>query len=289
MLTLGVKLCHQCGYQLHRKEKKCPWCKSPVKNKSAFLFLIPAVLIFLVFATWFQHEDEALISPPPEPAQPKVVKTIKAELPKMNNPVASGRKLRQGISYKELGKPRAIKPPGGIKKHMGNLSTFYVQGSIVNLRKNPSLESITIRQLKKGQRLTQVSRSGDWLQVLADVAGNRPGWVHASLVGKTKPPQLKASSEQKAFRLFRNSFDRFNSKIKRSKGVAFFNDVKYLDRGVIQVTATDILLSAPKKYKEKYLITLMEMWREVRQPTLPAEVRIVDASGRLRLEEIWKE
>lgn len=285
---MRVKLCQQCSYQLHRKAKKCPWCKSPVKKRSAFLIWILAILIFPVFAAWFQPEDEALIPLPPEPAQPKVVKMIKAERPKMNDSAPNGKGLQQGFSIQELGKSRAIKPAGEIKKPRGNISILYVQERIVNLRKSPSLESRTFWKLKMGQRLTQVSRSGNWLQVQADDAGGNLGWVHASLVGKTKPPPPKPGSEQKAFKIFRKSFDRFNFNIKSLKGMAFFNDVKYLDRGVIQITATDILLSAPKKYREKYLMTLMEMWLEVKEPTLPAAVRIVDTVGRLRMEEVWR-
>jgi uncharacterized protein YgiM (DUF1202 family) len=192
--------------------------------------------------------------PLPKPTQPQVVKVIKTD------PL--------------------------IKKSKGGFSTIYVRAQVANIRKNPSLTSHTIKKLKKGQRLTQVGRSGDWLQVLADDAGNGPAWVHSSLVGKTLPSSsTKAPSEQKAFKMFRISFDQFNAEIKKLKGMTFFNDVEYLNQGVIQVTATDILLSAPKRYKEKYLITLMGMWLDVRETNQPATVRIVDKDGHLQLEE----
>lgn len=253
-----VKLCPQCGYQLARKAKRCRWCKSPVKKKNPFLIYIVLLLIFLVLVTRFRRNDTVDISLPSHPTQPQVVKVIKT------------------------------KP--SIKKPRVDFSTIYVRAQVLNLRTDPSLTSHTIKKLKEGQRLTQVNRSGNWLQVLADDAGGRPGWVHASLVGKTPPPPpTKAPSEQKAFKMFRKSFDQYNAQIKRLKGMTFFNDVEYLNQGVIQVTATDILLSAPKKYKEKYLLTLMGMWLEVRGTNQPATVRIVDENGHLRLEEIQNE
>ncbi len=182
---------------------------------------------------------------------------------------------------------KVSKTEPSINKPSGDFPVIYVRGQFLNLRKDPSLTSHTIRKLKKGQRLTQLSRSENWLQVLEYGAEDRPGWVHTSLVAKIlPPPSIKAPSEQKAFKMFRISFDQYNTNIKKLKGMDFFNDVEYVNQGVIQITATDILLSAPKKYKEKYLIALMEMWLEVRETTQPATVRIVDKNGHLRLQEV---
>jgi len=253
---MRVKLCDHCGYQLARKAKQCPWCRSPVKNKNRFL---AAVLTGLALAggvavAWLLPSAPAKISPTPETTQPKKIKTIKT------------------------------KP--AVKKSSRNLTTIYVKGQRVNLRGNPSLTSGTIRKLRRGQPLTQVSRLGNWLQVLTNDAGDRLGWIHASLVAKTRPaPSFKAPSERKALKVFQKSFDRFNANIKSLKGMTFFNDVEYIDRGVIQITATDILLSAPQKYQEKYLMSLMEMWLEARETTRSSAVKIVDKNGHLRLEE----
>jgi uncharacterized protein YgiM (DUF1202 family) len=344
---MPVKLCPQCGYQLARKARRCQWCKSPVKKRTAFLICTLGLPIFLVIVASIQRNDHDIISLSPEPSHPQVVKVIKTNPPvKISRGVFStvyvrGQvvnlrkgpsltshtigKLRMGqrltqvnrsgnwlqvlengaedrpgwVHASLVGKPKPLPEPSHpkvvkviktnppVKISRGNVSTVYVKGQIVNLRKGPSLTSHTIRKLRMGQRLMQVNRSGNWLQVLENGAGDRPGWVHASLVKKTPPPpSTKAPSEQKAFKMFRKSFDRYNAQIKRLKGMDFFNDVKYLNQGVIQVTATDILLSAPKRYKEKYLTTLMGMWLEVRETTHPAAVRIVDKNGHLRLEEV---
>jgi SH3 domain-containing protein len=248
-----IKFCHQCGYQLARKAKRCPWCKTPCKNNTALLISIFAVLASPVLVAWF----------------------LSAELPSV--PFSSDPTPLPVVNI--------VKTKPSLKISRGNFSTLYVRGQVVNLRKGPSLTSHTIGKLRKGQRLNPVSRSGNWLQVLAD--GSGPGWIHSSLVAKTSTPAsiVKAPSERKAFKRFRLSFARYNAKIKKLKGMDFFSNVEYLHRGVIEVTATDILLSAPKRYKEKYLMTLMEMWLEIRESTQPATVRIVDKDGHLRLEE----
>ena len=88
-----------------------------------------------------------------------------------------------------------------------------------------------------------------------------------------------------AYRAFRKYFTLLNAEIKVQKGMAFFKNVEYLDNGVLQVTATDIFLSAPETYKQSYLIKMEQKWLDLREPSLKATVRIIDSEGVLRMEK----
>ncbi|GJL79213.1 MAG: hypothetical protein NPINA01_22020 [Nitrospinaceae bacterium] len=250
---MRVKLCRHCGYQLPGKAKKCPWCKSQIKKRTPLFIAMLAVLVSPLIGAWALHNTLSVPSLSAKLPPPEAVKVSKE------------------------------RPP--VAKRQTGLSTLYVQGRIVNLRRNPFLTSQTVWKLKKGEQLVEVNRSGNWIQVQQKNAERRAGWVHASLVSKVNISPSKPHSEREAYKKFRESYHRFNAEIKRSKGMTFFKDLEYLKPGMIQITATDILLSAPRKYKEKYLRTLMKMWQEERKNSLPAAIKIVDATGRLRLQE----
>jgi len=99
------------------------------------------------------------------------------------------------------------------------------------------------------------------------------------------PQPSKTLTPYQTYRAFRKYFKRLNTEIKAQKGMAFFENVEYLDNGVIQVTATDIFLSAPETYKQIYLIKMEQTWLDLREPSLQATVRIVDSKGVLRMEK----
>jgi len=229
---------------------------TPIKKITALHYSISALLVFPVFFLFlsqFSLEDIASILPSQEPSKSGAVKILKEQhLQKI--------------------------PEGYVTK-------IYVKAEVANLLQHPALESRALWKLKKGQQLTQVARSGTWIKVIADDIEDKRGWIHASLVGKSKPnQQSKAIIQQQALSAFLNYFELFNVEIKLLKGTTYFENVEYLDHGVIQVTATDIFLSAPDLYKKKYVEKITQKWLALRDG-FPAVVRIVDAEGILRMEK----
>lgn len=103
-------------------------------------------------------------------------------------------------------------------------------------------------------------------------------------IGTLRQPSKDITPYQD-FRAFRKYFKRLNAEIKIQKGMAFFENVEYLDNGVIEVTATDIFLSAPETYQQSYLRKMEQKWLDLREPSPQATVRIVDSEGVLRMEK----
>jgi hypothetical protein len=58
-----------------------------------------------------------------------------------------------------------------------------VTGSRVALRAEPSTKAMVVERMANGQRLIEISRQGDWLQVRLQPS-NAEGWVNAALVGR---------------------------------------------------------------------------------------------------------
>ena len=255
---MKVRLCKVCGYQLHRKSRKCRWCKTPVKKITALHYSISALMVFPVFiflVPQFSKDDFYDILPSQESIQSVAVKKVEAQ------------------------------PPIKIPEEEENVTKVYVKGTVVNLRKLPTVDSPALGKLKRGQQLTKIARSGNWVQVLADDIGGKRGWIHASLVGKSKSiPPSKPVTQHQPYSVFPKYFKLFNAEIKLLKGTTFFENVEYLDHGVIQVTATDIFLSAPELYKKKYVRKITQKWFALRDG-FPAVVRIVNAEGILRMKK----
>ena len=57
---------------------------------------------------------------------------------------------------------------------------LYVKGSVVNVREGPSTQFTIVTKLKKGYRVTEVLREGDWVKVTLDTG--KAAWIHASLL-----------------------------------------------------------------------------------------------------------
>ncbi len=254
---MRIKFCKFCENELYGNSSKCPWCRTPVKKITALeysiLILLVLPVVFLLVAQFFKY-NYADILPFKESFRTRKVNVVKAQHP--------------------------------MKGADKNLIKVYVKGKIVNLRQRPTTNSPTLWKLKKEQRLTQVARSGNWSQVLVDGVEGKRGWVHASLIEKRTPDQSsKAIAPHHPFNAFRLHFAQFNAEIEMLKGTTYFESVEYLDRGVIQVTATDIFLSAPEIYKKTYIGKITKKWLTLREPGLPATVNIVDTKGILRMKQ----
>ena len=77
---------------------------------------------------------------------------------------------------------------------------LFVLGDNVNLRQGPNLESPVERQFNRGERLFELGRDGDWVEIGNEKTGPRLGWVHETLVSRVSPEvaqsKLKAADSE---------------------------------------------------------------------------------------------
>ena len=68
---------------------------------------------------------------------------------------------------------------------------IYVTGSVVNVREGPSTGFPVVTKLKKGHKLVELSRDGDWVNITLEGTIAKTAWIHASLV--SAEPQAEKS------------------------------------------------------------------------------------------------
>lgn len=157
--------------------------------------------------------------------------------------------------------------------------TLYVQAERVNLREGPSTTRAVVLQLVKGQALLEFGRKDRWVEVGVEGTGGKSGWIHASLVGLEQVARSSPMPTSDAFREFRKAFQVLNERVERQTGLVFFTAAKDMGDGIIQVTATDTWLSAPKADRESNLRTIFNMWDAAEGSGLPIALYVVDHRG----------
>ena len=139
-----------------------------------------------------------------------------------------------------------------------------VQGDIVNVRAGPGIEYPVVQKLAAGHRLVEFRRDGEWVEIGADLGGDRFGWMHASLLdaqpAEVAEPPKAASVGGPALERFRATLVRLNRKIRSNTGVDFFTGVRQVDDRAIEITASDPWLNAPRKDRESSLLMLFALW-----------------------------
>lgn len=156
---------------------------------------------------------------------------------------------------------------------------LYVHANVVNMREAPSTRAPIVLQLRKGHKLLEFQRKGDWVEVGADRTGGKSGWIHSSLIGKRFEGGATRAPEDPKFEKFQVAFDELNARIERRTGLRFFTKAENLGDGIVQVTATDTWLSAPRADRESNLRTIFRLWDAAEGSGLPIAVYVVDRHG----------
>ncbi len=156
---------------------------------------------------------------------------------------------------------------------------LYVQSDVVNMRKGPSKQHPVVLQLRKGHKLMEFQRQGRWVEVGADRTGGRSGWIYSSLISKEFKGEGTTAPADKKFQKFKAAFAELNARIKRKSGFTFFTKAENLGDGIIQVSATDKWLGAPRTNRESNLRTIFQLWDAAEGSGLPIAVYVVDKHG----------
>ncbi len=76
-----------------------------------------------------------------------------------------------------------------LSEDLSERKIIYVTGSVVNIREGPSTAFPVVTKVKKGHKLVELSRDGDWVNIALEETIN--AWIHASLV--SAEPQAEKS------------------------------------------------------------------------------------------------
>lgn len=162
--------------------------------------------------------------------------------------------------------------------------SFNVLGDNVNVRNGLSLKQPVVIKLQKGNRVVELQRQGDWVEISIDKTGDKKtGWIHSSLLGQKinlSPAKITAKGK---FQNFMAAFDELNSNIKRKMDLVYFTKAEELGDGIIQITATDAWVNLPKPDKENTLHIIFKLWEENEGSGLPIAVYIVDKNDNQHL------
>lgn len=159
--------------------------------------------------------------------------------------------------------------------------TLYIQKDRVNVRTGPGLSNSVLMQLNKGHELIEFTRRGDWVNVGIARTGGKDGWVHRSLVGSVSPGGGTVAPADSKFDAFVRDVEQLNKKVEPIAGFPFFTRVENLGDGIVQLTAHDRWLAAPRADRQGNLDTLFQLWSTHEGSGLPIAVYIVDSRGNI--------
>lgn len=66
--------------------------------------------------------------------------------------------------------------------------THYIKGNTVNIRSGPGTSTDVVAKLNNGYKLTEIGRSGRWINVTLAKSGGKTGWIRQDLVSAAPSP-----------------------------------------------------------------------------------------------------
>jgi hypothetical protein len=189
-----------------------------------------------------------------------------------------------------------------------------VTGDVVNVRAGPGTRNPVLFHVARDQRVVEVTRTGDWVQV--QVPGEATdGWIHQSLLevarGAQPAPQAlepapqahepapqalesapggtaqapgsadaaSMGSESQAIALFRSNVTELNARAVAVAGVELFTGAEAADGGTVQVMVTEAWDLVPEAGQQSYTNALFDHWRAAAGGSEPLRLQVVDPSG----------
>ena len=212
---------------------------------------------------------------------------------------------------------------GVVNVHAEPGDVLIVTGWVVNMRAGPSMDNDILVQVKKGQRLVEIRRQGNWIEAETGLADTSSAWIYVSLVevdreeeqeevaeeaedvvdednrqndvAKTATEETtvaiahedarqdNAAKVESSFDLFRRDFAELNKRIKTRRGKTYFSNPQYKGKGVIEVTATEEWLGFSAKERNVDLSDIFEIWSTAMGDKGSITVFIVDRRGERRM------
>ena len=159
--------------------------------------------------------------------------------------------------------------------------TLYVQKSLAVVHTGPGTSHSVLLKLGKGHELIELYRQGEWINVGIARTGGKDGWIHASLVGSVSSGGATVAPADPKFDTFVRDVGKLNDKVEPITGFPFFTKIENLGDGIVQLTAHDGWLSAPRSSREANLETLFNLWSQHEGSGLPVAVYIANRMGKI--------
>ncbi len=161
----------------------------------------------------------------------------------------------------------------------GNL--LFVNGNKVNVRAGPSASDAVILQVVKGDKLKELQRQGEWVNVAIEAAGSMTvGWIHLSLVTKSDPAAVAVTKNTTYdYPQFETAVMAFSRRVHDDSGVRLYTAVEHVDQGVVKVTVAEDWLGFSEANQRSHLDSLFDMWARVGGVRPPRTVLVVAQDG----------
>ena len=147
---------------------------------------------------------------------------------------------------------------------------------IVNLRAGPSLKYSVILQLSEGDRLAEIERQGDWVEVETADENVKSGWVYQPLVAKVRD---NTEEDDKQFARFKERFDIQNEVLEKQNGVAYFLDLLHKGEGNVDIIATQAWLDEDRIVRERIVSELFLLWAAIAKVGQSISIHVLDEAG----------
>lgn len=156
--------------------------------------------------------------------------------------------------------------------------TLLISGDIVNLRAKPSMTSVIYKRLAKNNEVIEISRYQEWVEVTTNSKNLDYGWIHQSLLN-TATGQPISTANNKKFEIFRTHFVLLLKNYEENMGKLPFSGVELIDKGTLQVTATDYWFALEPEQRNTVLTEVFDLWRKYVDTGISVMVEIVDDIG----------
>ncbi|MCK4578455.1 MAG: SH3 domain-containing protein [Candidatus Marinimicrobia bacterium] len=157
---------------------------------------------------------------------------------------------------------------------------IYVSSNSAAVREGPGTNHPVEIEIKRGHQLMEISRQDNWILVGVAGAGGITGWIMASNTSTDPPAKIIRAIKNEAFDNFNTAFSFLNNSIETSSGYTLFTGAEYLGDGIIEVTVTNVWLSAPYTDREGTLQTIFNLWDAADDSGLSIAVYAVDHKGK---------
>ena len=152
--------------------------------------------------------------------------------------------------------------------------TLIITGDIVNLRTAPSTDADTPIKLLKDQKVIEIQRQDEWVEIETGRDDIKTGWVHKSLVSNVT---TNASSKQ--FNYFMQRFNEHNETRKNKHDIIYFSTAKDQGDGTIELIATEDWLQADYDQRGQALNTIFKLWSDIVPVGKSMSVIVFDEQG----------
>ena len=161
---------------------------------------------------------------------------------------------------------------------------LYIALEDVSVRDAPRAGSPRVIVLGRGHMVVEVGTFRRWLRVAVARTGGITGWVARRDLTTVRPapmPQIP----RPAFEYFVSSVERLNRDVSAQIGEGLYSRIDAVTDDVINLTATEVWLSMPRRAMRKNLRLMANRWASLNGTGNPTWIQIVDRAGEVLMRE----